>query len=136
MIATIINRKISIPSDTAYIVKAEGMVNDIGQELELSDEQTANVNVAVIEALKNAIVFGNQSNPEKEVSIVVDKKENELVFIISDSGNGFDFDSVPDPTSPENIEKISGRGVFLMRHLADDVVFENKGATVKLIFRY
>ena len=51
-----------------------------------------------------------------------------------DEGNGFDYNSVPDPTLPENLEKLSGRGIFLMKSLADDVIFEEKGKIIKLKF--
>ena len=58
-----------------------------------------------------------------------------LNFSVTDQGEGFDFNDLPDPTAPENILKIGGRGVFLMRQLADIVVFSNEGSTVEVQFK-
>ena len=63
----------------------------------------------------------------------LDKKK--LVFTITDQGNGFDFSQLPDPTSPENIEKPQGRGIFLMNHLSDGVSFEEPGNKVEITFQ-
>jgi serine/threonine-protein kinase RsbW len=60
--------------------------------------------------------------------------EDTLVFTISDEGNGFNLDSVPDPTLPENLENIKGRGIFLIRNLADKVTFEDRGAIIMIQF--
>ena len=60
-----------------------------------------------------------------------------ISILISNSSNlipGFDYENLPDPTAPENIEKPHGRGVFLMRHLADDCAFEDAGRVVELTF--
>ena len=59
-----------------------------------------------------------------------------LKFIVTDEGSGFDPDSLPDPTAPENIEKVTGRGIFLMKHLADEVSFSESGNQVELIFYF
>ena len=56
-------------------------------------------------------------------------------FTVKDEGSGFNYDSLPDPTNPENIEKPNGRGVFLMRNLADKVSFEDNGSKVILDFK-
>ena len=60
--------------------------------------------------------------------------EHKIAFHVSDEGSGFDFDSVPDPTSPENLLKMGGRGVFLMRQLCDDIRFHDNGSTVEIQF--
>lgn len=59
----------------------------------------------------------------------------ELLFQITDQGNGFDFDNIPDPTAPENVEKPHGRGIFLMKNLADEVSFYDNGKKVALRFK-
>jgi serine/threonine-protein kinase RsbW len=61
-------------------------------------------------------------------------KGDKIIFVVSDQGPGFDFEHLPDPTDPENIEKPHGRGVFLMRALADSVEFSDHGATVAMAF--
>mgnify|MGYP001314417860 CR=1 FL=1 len=66
------------------------------------------------------------------VTFSIDTKE--LTFTVEDEGAGFDYDSLPDPTDPKNIEKPHGRGVFLMRNLSDDISFLNEGSIVKMVF--
>ena len=57
-----------------------------------------------------------------------------LGFVIEDEGNGFNLEAVPDPTLPENVENIKGRGIFLITHLSDKIDFENKGAKLTISF--
>jgi serine/threonine-protein kinase RsbW len=57
------------------------------------------------------------------------------MFIISDEGTGFDYYNLPDPTAPENLEKETGRGVFLMKELADQVIFSENGRVVEMYFK-
>ena len=68
------------------------------------------------------------------VRLNIGGSSEEVEFVVEDEGEGFDLASVPDPTLPENIEKLSGRGIFLMRNLADEVSFENNGSKIKLTF--
>ena len=86
------------------------------------------------EAVNNAIVHGNKLDPEKSVTVGCAVDGQNLVFRITDEGPGFDHNNLPDPTAPENIEKPHGRGVFLMRHLADECAFEDDGRIVELTF--
>ena len=82
----------------------------------------------------NAIKHGNQNITSKNVSISLLLNESQLKFRIEDEGKGFDYHNLPDPTAPENIEKPGGRGIFLMKHLADEVIFSENGSVVELIF--
>jgi serine/threonine-protein kinase RsbW len=86
------------------------------------------------EAVNNAIVHGNKMDPSKSVTLHFTVSENNLRFTIEDEGPGFDYDNLPDPTAPENIEKPHGRGVFLMKKLADHCSFEDNGRVVILDF--
>ncbi len=70
----------------------------------------------------------------KFVHIDFQNTEKQLIFSITDEGQGFDFLNLPDPTDPENIDKLSGRGVFLMKNLADSIEFGLNGQSVKLHF--
>ena len=63
------------------------------------------------------------------------ERADRLSFSVQDEGEGFDHESLPDPTDPENLEKISGRGVFLMKHLADEVEFSENGTRVEMKFK-
>ena len=83
------------------------------------------------------MLHGNDADENKtvEISWSLDERGKTLSFIIKDQGPGFDYNNLPDPTAPENLERTSGRGVFLMLQLAVMVVFSDKGATVEMQFR-
>jgi len=103
--------------------------------LDLSDEIYGNVLVATMEATNNAIIHGNKADPKKPVNIRIVKKDEELTVHIEDQGTGFDYQNVPDPTAPGNLEKINGRGIFLMERLSDDIIYLEDGRIVQLKFR-
>ena len=136
MIDTAKHQTIKITSDASSILKIEGMMDQLAADLQLNEEQAANVYVAVTEAVKNAIHFGNRENHSKHVTLIIDKVDSSLIITVKDEGNGFDFNNLPDPTAPENIENITGRGIFLMQSLADSVEFKDNGATVVLKFNF
>jgi len=68
------------------------------------------------------------------VNIEITKDEKKLRIQIDDEGNGFDYKNIPDPTAPENIENVNGRGIFLMEKLSDKIEFSRNGARVELEF--
>lgn len=127
-------KQISISSKIENLNKIEKMVDEVSEECKLSSEIYGKVLIATIEAVNNSILHGNKLDETKEVKIefaVIDKR---LKICIEDEGPGFDFNNVPDPTLPQNIENIHGRGVFLMDHLCDDINFEKNGARVEMFF--
>ncbi|MEX0988435.1 MAG: ATP-binding protein [Bacteroidales bacterium] len=128
-------KDIEISSESENLRIIEKVIDDMSMELKLSDEIYGNVLVATMEATNNAIVHGNKLDPSKQVKLHIEKREKDLVIIVVDQGPGFDFASVPDPTAPGNIEKINGRGIFLMKRLSDDIIFSDKGRIVELKFR-
>lgn len=128
-------KDIEITSDTSNLRVVEKIIDDMSLELDLSDEVYGNILVATMEAANNAIIHGNKSDPNKQVKVEIEKSDTNLIIKIVDEGTGFDYDSVPDPTAPENLEKINGRGIFLMQRLSDDLIFSNEGRTVELKFR-
>jgi serine/threonine-protein kinase RsbW len=93
-----------------------------------------NILIALTEGLTNSILHGNLSDPAKQVYLHMKIESPEVSFTIRDEGKGFDHTSIPDPTLVENLEKLHGRGVFLMRHLSDAISFEENGTTIKLTF--
>lgn len=115
------------------ISKVEELIDDVCQKNEIPEDIYGNVLIAVTEGVSNAIIHGSTSEDLVKVDAIL--KEDSLVFKVSDCGEGFDYDNLPDPTAPENIEMENGRGVFLMRSLADAVSFENNGSTVTLSFK-
>lgn len=79
--------------------------------------------MAVREATVNAVLHGNAYSSDKTVTATFEATESDLIFRVSDQGSGFDPAGIPDPLSPENIMRGSGRGVFLMRAFMDEVHF-------------
>ena len=128
------NKKLVIQSKIENVSLVENLIDEVAIELSIISDLYGNVLISTIEAVTNAIVHGNDNNPEKNVSIEVIKDEKKLTIIVEDEGDGFDLNLVPDPTKPDYIEKPDGRGIFLMRNLTDDLEFEKNGAIVKLIF--
>ncbi|MBP1665636.1 MAG: putative anti-sigma regulatory factor, serine/threonine protein kinase, partial [Bacteroidetes bacterium] len=88
-----------------------------------------------LEAVNNAITHGNKANPQKLVDVEIEFDDDEIRITVSDEGEGFRPDKIPDPTLPENIEELSGRGVFLMTKLADSIKFNEKGNSVTMSFK-
>lgn len=124
--------KINSKPDNLRLV--ERLIEDICQAFNVHEDSYGNMLIAVTEAVNNAIYHGNKNNPDKFVNIGFQNSEKQLIFSITDEGQGFDFLGLPDPTDPTNIDKPSGRGVFLMKNLADTIEFEQNGKTVKLAF--
>jgi serine/threonine-protein kinase RsbW len=87
-----------------------------------------------LEAVNNSIVHGNKFDINKTVDVSVQISPSEIHIYVKDQGVGFNYEDVPDPTKPENLENVSGRGVFLMKNLADNIFFENKGSHIELVF--
>ena len=126
--------KIEIPSIDENIRIIESFIDNAKEKFNLDDEIYGNIMIAVTESVNNAIKHGNKQNKTKNVSISLSLNNNILMFRVEDEGMGFDFSNLPDPTSPENLNKPSGRGIFLMKHLSDEVNFHNDGRIVELCF--
>jgi serine/threonine-protein kinase RsbW len=94
-----------------------------------------NLRTALAEALTNAITYGNGEDPAKLVRVTAELTADALRIVVRDDGGGFDAERVPDPTAPENLEREDGRGLFVMRHLADHVTFNRKGNEICLLWK-
>lgn len=125
--------EISSQADSLNIV--EKLVEDLKQEHQFDEDCYGNMLVAVTEAVNNAIQHGNKYDASKTISVMYELDKDQIMFCIKDRGEGFDFYNLPDPTAPENLEKPTGRGIFLMKHLADQVIFEDNGKVVELYFK-
>jgi serine/threonine-protein kinase RsbW len=125
---------ISIPSLNENIRIVESFIDNAKEKFDLNDDIYGNIMIAVTESVNNAIVHGNEGNKDKNVYLSLNMEDNSIVFKISDEGKGFDYNSLPDPTAPENIDKPGGRGIFLMKALSDELSFEDDGKKVKLSF--
>ena len=121
-------------SKPGSVSQVEPFVEQLVNRYNLDPEKKCDILISLTEAVTNAIVHGNCEAEEKMVKVNMKREENCLAVRVSDEGEGFDFQSLPDPTSPENICECGGRGVYLMRHLADNLNFYNNGSTVEMRF--
>jgi serine/threonine-protein kinase RsbW len=125
---------LSIPSDYDSISRVESLIDEVCSRLEVNEDYYGNVLIAVTEAVNNAIQHGNKMQEQLNVDLHVGDKETDFCFSVKDYGHGFDYTNLPDPTSPENIEMENGRGIFLMKSLAEAVEFEDEGRNVNIYF--
>ena len=95
-------------------------------------EGVSDVEIALREALANAIVHGNHEDRRKQVHVICRREPEEVSIAVKDEGNGFDIDTVPDPTAPENVGSVHGRGIHVMKALMDEVRFEEGGVVVHM----
>jgi serine/threonine-protein kinase RsbW len=125
---------LTFSSTTANIAIVENLVDELCETHSIKEDFYGNILIALTEAVNNAIVHGNKLDEDKQVRLAVSHSGEVLKFTIQDEGPGFDYDNLPDPTAPENIEKPNGRGVFLMKNLADRCEFLEDGTIVSLEF--
>lgn len=128
-------KKVEIESKVENIRIVENAVDEATAVIGISKDNYGKILVSTLEAVNNAILHGNKLDIQKRVSVEIAFTNNELIITVTDEGSGFIPESVPDPTIPENIETVNGRGVFLMKRLADEILYNEKGNSVKMIFK-
>ena len=127
-------QKIKFPSEANNIRLVEKLVDEVCAEIGVNEEKYGNILIALTEAVNNAIHHGNLLNPKKLTTVQCKQINEKLTFLIKDEGVGFDYENLPDPTDPKNVEKPDGRGIYLMKHLSDEISFENNGSCIELSF--
>ena len=127
-------QKIVLMSKPESINTVEKLIDDIRDEYKISEDCYGKMLMGVTEAVTNAIYHGNKSDATKKIDLSYQYDTDKIIFFISDEGKGFDYYNLPDPTAPENLEKTSGRGIYLMQHLSDQLIFANNGSTVEMQF--
>lgn len=121
-------------SEIKNISLVERLIDDISTKYQLHSDIYGKLLLAIVEGVNNAIMHGNKLEADKDVVVQYEITDKNIKFVISDSGPGFNYQDLPDPTKPENLEKTHGRGIFLMKHLADEVEFNDKGNEVTISF--
>ena len=109
---------IQIPSILENIRVIESFIDNAKEQYNINDD----------------IRHGNREDRKKNVNLTLSLLEDTIKFVVKDEGEGFDHQHLPDPTAPENLEKIGGRGIFLMRQLADELHFREQGREVEMVF--
>jgi serine/threonine-protein kinase RsbW len=127
-------KKILLESKTESLNVVEKIIDEFAVKYSIAGKFYGNIQIAAFEIVQNAIQHGNKFDPQKLVELRLKMENDRLVIITKDQGEGFDFNNVPDPTAPENIEKTSGRGIFLLRNLADRLSFYDNGRISELVF--
>jgi serine/threonine-protein kinase RsbW len=128
-------KEFQIPSELSEVPKASRKVLAALGFLKLSEGDLFDVRLCLEEALINAIKYGNRLRPDLTVRLVVEQKGPELKLTVEDCGEGFDTRKIEDCTREENLFKASGRGVYLIHQLMDEVKYNSKGNCLSMIKR-
>ena len=126
---------LQLPSKQESITLLENLIEEIADKHKVSEDTFANMMTCLNEAVINAIVHGNKLVAEKKVIVNADVEGKRIIWTVTDEGEGFDYNNLADPTAPENLENLTGRGVFIIKHLADQCIFNSKGNEVELHFK-
>jgi serine/threonine-protein kinase RsbW len=127
---------LDVPSDVRLVGEAVELLTGHLVAGPLSPRRLRfNLRTALAEALTNAIVYGNGEDPGKVVRVRVEWSRVMVRIYVTDDGDGFDPGGLPDPTRPEHLLRETGRGLFVIRHLVDDVGFNAKGNAICLTLR-
>jgi len=131
--------RLVLPSHIEAVADAAAAVTDFVKSCGLDEQAAFGIDMAVREAVTNAMVHGNQEDETKSVEVILSCLDDALEIEIRDQGEGFDPANVPDPTEPANILKPSGRGIFLMRTFMDQVEWSARpdgGTAVRMVKRF
>lgn len=126
---------LQLPSKRESIALLENLVEEIADRHQVGEDTFANMMTCLSEVGNNAIVHGNKLDESKKVIVNADVDGKRIIWTVTDEGDGFDYNNLPDPTAPENLESLTGRGVFIIKHLADQCIFNTKGNEVELHFK-
>lgn len=110
----------------------ERMVGEIGRLISVDGHREA-IDLALREAVVNAVVHGNRCNPDKLVEVACYRMPNQtILLVVRDQGTGFDPTHIADPTLPENLQRSTGRGIYLIRRFMDEVEFHEGGREIRM----
>jgi serine/threonine-protein kinase RsbW len=115
--------------------EVEAVADQLATDAGLDEDQRFHVAMAVREAAVNAILHGNEYDPNRRIHVSLENTGKDLIITIADEGRGFDPDNLPDPLAEENLLHGTGRGIFLIRSLMDEVHFRhlNPGTELTLV---
>lgn len=127
--------KLKLKSTPCQVDCIETYVDSIMNKAKFNQEVYDNILISLTEAVNNAIIHGNENDESKFVRVNCVEIAKEIIIRISDEGRGFNPHDVADPTLPHNIECCGGRGVHIMKQLADKIKFLDSGRTVEMHFK-
>jgi serine/threonine-protein kinase RsbW len=126
---------LQLPSQYESITQLEALIEEIADKYQVSDDTFANMMTCLNEAVVNAIVHGNKLDADKKVIVNAEVELKRIIWTVTDEGPGFDYNNLADPTAPDKLEELTGRGVFILKHLADQCIFNASGNEVELHFK-
>ncbi|PWK75422.1 serine/threonine-protein kinase RsbW [Mucilaginibacter oryzae] len=126
---------LQLPSKTESIAQLEQLIEEIADKHNVAEDTFANMMTCLNEAVINAIVHGNKLDETRKVIVNAEVEPRRIVWTVTDEGPGFDYNNLADPTAPENLENLTGRGVFIIKHLADQCIFNTTGNEIELHFK-
>ena len=129
------HKKLKIESSINNLRIIENAIDEVMNEIGIKQQDYGKILVSTLEAVNNAITHGNKFDREKMVDVEISYKNEKLKIMVKDEGLGFLPSNVPDPTTPQNLESVNGRGIFLMSKLADEVKYSKKGNAVTMLFK-
>jgi len=128
-------KTIRIGSAIENLRVVENAIDTLTNDAGISQDSYGKILIGTLEAVNNAIIHGNKSDLNKSVEVKFQLENKSLEVTVTDQGKGFKPSEIPDPTRPENIELLAGRGVFLMSKLADNIKFNKIGNSVTMTFK-
>ena len=135
---TVETTELRLPSRIDTVATAAAAVAEFVSRSGISDDAAFGIDMAIREAVTNAVLHGNKQDEDKTVDIILKSSPDAVEISVHDQGAGFNPESVPDPTVQENILKTSGRGIFFMRNFMDEVdwsIRPDGGTTVRMVKR-
>jgi serine/threonine-protein kinase RsbW len=128
-------QELEFSSDLKNLNRVEKFIEEISDQYHINNTYFGNLMIAITEAVTNAIIHGNDNDPDKKVKLEFTSDKRGLAFKVIDEGKGFDYKNVPDPLEAENgdVQNI-GRGLFLINSLADQVSFNETANEILMIF--
>jgi len=127
-------KTIKFSSEIHNIAKAEEILEDITKQINLNEHIYGNILLSLSEAINNAIIHGNKMMKNKKVTVKYIIKKDLIEIQVYDEGLGFDYKNIPDPTLRENLEKETGRGIYIIKNLTDSLEFDNNGSLIIMKF--
>ena len=126
-------RKMTFPSDAEYLEKIEKMSSDIATKAGFDESTVDDLSIALTELVNNAIHHGNRNDVNKSVTVTFKVDETKITISVTDEGNGFSPNNISDPLHPDNLMADSGRGIYLVRALMDEVDYKITAKGTKVI---
>lgn len=126
--------ELSLPSKLSNIPQVENFIEKLMEQYRLSEKVYGSIALSVLEAVHNAVLYGNKQNPQKKIMLTAIQNTKEVIITVEDEGEGFDFNHITDPTTPDKFMEESGRGLYLMGKLTDELIFAKSGAKVIMVF--